>query len=611
VRTGVVEPEIITANGRRPDVEVLPPHDIEAEEAVIASLLVDPEAIAKVAPILDAGDFFREKNGWAYEACRSLADRSESINQITVAHELARRNRLEDVGGAAYLSQLVTDLPTSVGVEHYAAIVKEMASRNELISVGTQIARKGFDLEQDLGSTLSEAAEMVMGIEASTGGRPKLVSAGENPPPRREYLVDGWLEIGSTALLYGGEECAKTWLTLDLDICIASGIPFFGRSILRPGPVVCAHVELTSDEMLERAWQLARGLGLPRPPADLHFLPLTKPLLASWSDLRSALHETRAVLLSFDSLTLAGIGDETAARAAFFGFTSLATTCILVDHQARTPPSRPGLPDEYSSRMPYGSMVKEAGVYHSWQVQRATEAELQSALDRPAPYVDLILRDRKHRGGPRRATMAIRLAGDEERVTLTLIDAADSQAVLQRLSRPERILTVMRSRGAYSLETAVTVEEIVADTGDPKKGTGEDLSRLRKRGLVDEQKAERVTDFNLWWLASRQDASHARLAVLHPIGAQDGRLDDAQDAARRSQDESQDEQAISESGQPDNCAICGGGLHYYDPEGTPFCERHGPGVDALGYNRSMEKQPDREPAGQALVANGLQGGEFE
>ena len=95
--------------------EKLPPHDNEAEAAVVASLLVDPEAIFKVAPRLKGNDFFREKNGWVYDACRALWDRNEAINQITVAHELERSARLEDVGGLAYLSRLVTDLPTSVG----------------------------------------------------------------------------------------------------------------------------------------------------------------------------------------------------------------------------------------------------------------------------------------------------------------------------------------------------------------------------------------------------------------------------------------------------------------------------------------------------------------
>ncbi len=75
--------------------ERLPPHDIEAEEAVIAALLVDVEALHKVLPILKAQDFFREKNGWVYEAALALWNRDEAVNQITVAHELARLDRLE------------------------------------------------------------------------------------------------------------------------------------------------------------------------------------------------------------------------------------------------------------------------------------------------------------------------------------------------------------------------------------------------------------------------------------------------------------------------------------------------------------------------------------
>src|SRR3990172_9738910 len=104
--------------------EKLPPHDIEAEEAVVASLLVDPEAILDADILrLKPEDFFREKNAWVYQACRVLWDRAEAINQITVAHELARSGRLEDVGGISYLSRLVTDLPTSVGAGHYARII--------------------------------------------------------------------------------------------------------------------------------------------------------------------------------------------------------------------------------------------------------------------------------------------------------------------------------------------------------------------------------------------------------------------------------------------------------------------------------------------------------
>ncbi len=144
--------------------ERLPPHDVEAEEAVIASILVDPEAIYKVAPKLRPEDFFREKNAWVYEACRALWDRSESINQITVAHELARRGKLEDVGGVAYLSRLVTELPTPVGVEHYAGIVQRDAIYRRLISTAGQIAQIAYQGGPDVAEVLARAETLVAAV---------------------------------------------------------------------------------------------------------------------------------------------------------------------------------------------------------------------------------------------------------------------------------------------------------------------------------------------------------------------------------------------------------------------------------------------------------------
>jgi len=144
--------------------EKLPPHDIEAEEAVIASLLVDPEAIYKIAPILKPEDFFREQNAWAYESCRALWERHESINQITVAHELARRGRLEEVGGAAYLSRLVAALPTSVGVEHYAGLIQRDSSYRKMITAAGQIAQMAYHAGPDVGDVLARAETLIAAI---------------------------------------------------------------------------------------------------------------------------------------------------------------------------------------------------------------------------------------------------------------------------------------------------------------------------------------------------------------------------------------------------------------------------------------------------------------
>ncbi|MGI8552041.1 MAG: replicative DNA helicase [Dehalococcoidia bacterium] len=146
--------------------EKLPPHDIEAEEAVIAALLVDSEAVFKVAPLLKPDDFFRVKNGWVFDACLALWSRGEAINQITVAHELARRQQLEDAGGAGYLSQLVSDLPTTVGVDDYARIVARDAIYRRLITAAGRIAQMAYEGGADLQAVLSRADALLMALRS-------------------------------------------------------------------------------------------------------------------------------------------------------------------------------------------------------------------------------------------------------------------------------------------------------------------------------------------------------------------------------------------------------------------------------------------------------------
>ena len=145
--------------------ERLPPHDELAEESVLGSLLIDGESFVRI-PVLRAEDFYRERNRWAYEACHNLFQRSEAINQVTVAHELAARDRLEAVGGAAFLSHLVATVPTSVHIEHYARIVSRTATMRNLIGAATEIAALGYEEDADTDGTLSKAEDLLFGIRA-------------------------------------------------------------------------------------------------------------------------------------------------------------------------------------------------------------------------------------------------------------------------------------------------------------------------------------------------------------------------------------------------------------------------------------------------------------
>ncbi|MCA9821512.1 MAG: replicative DNA helicase, partial [Dehalococcoidia bacterium] len=144
-----------------PALEGLPPHDIEAEEAVLGALLVNQEAIFHVTPILKPVDFFREKNGWIYEACVDLWNRDEAINQITVAHELARKDRLEESGGQVYLTDIIRSLPTSEGVEFYANLVKRDATYRGLIHSATGMIQLAYQAPPDLDAVIRRSEEML------------------------------------------------------------------------------------------------------------------------------------------------------------------------------------------------------------------------------------------------------------------------------------------------------------------------------------------------------------------------------------------------------------------------------------------------------------------
>ncbi|MFC2001104.1 replicative DNA helicase [Chloroflexota bacterium] len=144
--------------------EKLPPHDLDAEEAVVGSLLIDGATIYKIASFLKSTDFYYEQNQWLYGACLSLYQRNEAINQITVAQELARQKRLESCGGAAHLSHLISICPTSLDIEPYAQIVYRLSIMRGLISAAEQIAAVGYESGPDVDASLNQAEDILFGL---------------------------------------------------------------------------------------------------------------------------------------------------------------------------------------------------------------------------------------------------------------------------------------------------------------------------------------------------------------------------------------------------------------------------------------------------------------
>ena len=151
--------------------ERLPPHDISAEESVIGSILIDGESLHHVSSFLKADDFYGEKNRWCFQACLSLYDRGEAINQVTMAHEISLNDRLESLGGSAYLGHLVASVPTSVHVEYYARIVHRTSIMRQIIAAGGDIAAIGYEGGPDSDVALGQAEELIYKVRSGRATR--------------------------------------------------------------------------------------------------------------------------------------------------------------------------------------------------------------------------------------------------------------------------------------------------------------------------------------------------------------------------------------------------------------------------------------------------------
>ena len=140
------------------------PHNTEAEEAILGSLLIDPDDIFKVASFLSPEDFYRERNGWIYDAIRDLHNRREPADFVTLCNELERRGQLEEVGGAAHITSLINAVPTAIHAEHYGHIVERTAILRRLISAAGQIAGIAYEEAEDVDEVVDRAEQILFGV---------------------------------------------------------------------------------------------------------------------------------------------------------------------------------------------------------------------------------------------------------------------------------------------------------------------------------------------------------------------------------------------------------------------------------------------------------------
>ena len=205
-------------------IDVLPPSNIEAEEATLGSLLIDQSAMREIGNIITAQDFYVTRHGWIFDAVKECG---EFADLLTVSDNLRKAGRLDEIGGESYLANLMAITPTALNARGYAEIVKDRSDRRKLIAAATIAAKGAYNLDQSVQVSLSETTDAINKVysEAKTTGVTFLSAMDSiaeflnDDSPRHhiptginkaDEILKGGLLIGSYVILGGAPGSGKT-----------------------------------------------------------------------------------------------------------------------------------------------------------------------------------------------------------------------------------------------------------------------------------------------------------------------------------------------------------------------------------------------------------------
>ncbi|WP_293748472.1 replicative DNA helicase [uncultured Paraglaciecola sp.] len=245
----------------------IPPHSIEAEQSVLGSMLIAPDAWDKVAEIVVEEDFYNRSHQIIYRAIVRLLTKSHPIDLITVSEDLEEMDELESAGGFAYLGELAKNTPSSANVSAYAQIIKERAITRELIGVAHEIADTGYNPEgRNSGEILDMAESKVFEIAEKRTGKdegPKNVEAVLTKTiDRLEVLVKSNKEVTGVSTGYTDLD-KKTSGLQPSDLIIVAARPSMGKTtfamnlcenamLLEDLPVLVFSLEMPSEQIMMR-----------------------------------------------------------------------------------------------------------------------------------------------------------------------------------------------------------------------------------------------------------------------------------------------------------------------------------------------------------------------
>src|SRR5215203_1231713 len=242
----------------------VPPHDLEAEKAVIGAMLVSEMAVAAVAERLTPEDFYSEVHRIIYGALTRLYSRGDPIDQLTLTNELRTVGEFEKVGGRAYVFQIVESVPTAANAGRYADIVRGKALLREIIDVGSRITEDAFGEPDDVSKALDGAEQLIYGVSNRTL-REHLLPVSELAPGALEMIQRLYEAEGEvTGVETGFEDIDR--LTTGFhksDLVILAARPAMGKTALALNaiwhaagqqgmPVAIFSLEMSKEQLVQR-----------------------------------------------------------------------------------------------------------------------------------------------------------------------------------------------------------------------------------------------------------------------------------------------------------------------------------------------------------------------
>lgn len=238
--------------------ERTPPHDLEAESAILGAALISRSALSAALECCVAQDFYRPAHSQVFDAMRELHANGAQVDPLTVADELRSRQQLDAVGGTSALLVLQAGAPgtSTASVTNWAEIVAQHALRRRLMAEGSDLTNKAGDLSADPGQTLDAHKARLTEIDSPVLGRsPGDVDIDEfidQEDPEQETVVPGLLNVDDRVIVVAPEGTGKSVVLRQAVVCVAHGIQPFSLSVVPAQPTML--VDLENPRRVVRKW---------------------------------------------------------------------------------------------------------------------------------------------------------------------------------------------------------------------------------------------------------------------------------------------------------------------------------------------------------------------